>query len=442
MTVYKIRESRQRWNHTLIGCVLLGLGLGLSGCGGGDGTDGDARYVPPSGAVENTNNAGPGSLRQAILDANANPGVDMIDFAIPGAGPHRILLSEALPPLTEAVVIDATTQAGTDCAESQLMVELDGSLLGLGDRGLIAAVGGAVIRGLAIHSFSSDGILIGNSATPSPDPSLVQCTFIGTSPDGTVLRPNGGSGLVVDNAAIEIIGGNRPAEGNLISGNRGYGILVGGFADPQDVVVIAGNRIGTDSLGVADFGNGLDGIRLVDTTAVIGGFVTGAANTLSANDGAGLRVVSSRVEVEGNRIGTYADGTSPLGNRGGGVVLTTGSSGAIGDEQSNLIANNGIAGVWFDDSQAAVRNNRLIDNFAGVLFTGAQVNGQQVGQNNCFLGNAFGVVVNTGTLGFVRADDNWWGDASGPSGEGPGVGDSISKAVEVDRWITLEPPRC
>ncbi len=40
--------------------------------------------------VTNTDDSGPGSLRQAILDANANPGADLITFNIPGAGPHTI----------------------------------------------------------------------------------------------------------------------------------------------------------------------------------------------------------------------------------------------------------------------------------------------------------------------------------------------------------------
>ena len=40
--------------------------------------------------VTNTNDSGAGSLRQAILDANASAGADLIDFSIPGAGVHTI----------------------------------------------------------------------------------------------------------------------------------------------------------------------------------------------------------------------------------------------------------------------------------------------------------------------------------------------------------------
>src|SRR5207244_3239600 len=40
--------------------------------------------------VTNTNDSDGGSLRQAIIDANSNPGADAIAFSIPGPGPHTI----------------------------------------------------------------------------------------------------------------------------------------------------------------------------------------------------------------------------------------------------------------------------------------------------------------------------------------------------------------
>ena len=40
--------------------------------------------------VTNTSDSGAGSLKQAILDANANSSTDTIDFNIPGTGPHTI----------------------------------------------------------------------------------------------------------------------------------------------------------------------------------------------------------------------------------------------------------------------------------------------------------------------------------------------------------------
>src|SRR5437879_439251 len=60
--------------------------------------------------VTTTADSGPGSLRQALTAANANPGLDIIDFDIPGNGPFTIQLSSLLPPITNPVVIDGYTQ--------------------------------------------------------------------------------------------------------------------------------------------------------------------------------------------------------------------------------------------------------------------------------------------------------------------------------------------
>jgi hypothetical protein len=67
--------------------------------------------------VINTDDSGPGSLRQAIVDANANPGADRILFNIPGSGVHKIVVGgptnsnltgpgAALPEITDPVTID------------------------------------------------------------------------------------------------------------------------------------------------------------------------------------------------------------------------------------------------------------------------------------------------------------------------------------------------
>ena len=68
--------------------------------------------VDPATIVQNTNDSGPGSLRDAIATANATPGTQTITFSIPGAGPTSpavIALSSApLPMITGAVIIDGT----------------------------------------------------------------------------------------------------------------------------------------------------------------------------------------------------------------------------------------------------------------------------------------------------------------------------------------------
>ena len=60
--------------------------------------------------VSNTTDAGAGSFRQAVIDANTNPGTDVIVFAV-GAGAQTITLL-SLVQVTTSINIDGTTQPG------------------------------------------------------------------------------------------------------------------------------------------------------------------------------------------------------------------------------------------------------------------------------------------------------------------------------------------
>ena len=85
--------------------------------------------------VTNTNDSGIGSLRQAILYSNANPGLDTITFNIPGAGLHIISPGSPLPDLVDPVVIDATTQPGFAPSNPRPVIELNGADAGTGTSG-------------------------------------------------------------------------------------------------------------------------------------------------------------------------------------------------------------------------------------------------------------------------------------------------------------------
>ena len=51
-------------------------------------------------AITVTGDSGPGSLRQALLDANATPRLDGLVFTLPGPGPHVIQPLTPLPEIT------------------------------------------------------------------------------------------------------------------------------------------------------------------------------------------------------------------------------------------------------------------------------------------------------------------------------------------------------
>src|SRR5690242_5479072 len=72
----------------------------------------EARLLLATLMVTSANDSGAGSLRQAIIDANANPNPDDIVFNIGGGGPARIALQSALDDVRFPTNILATTQPG------------------------------------------------------------------------------------------------------------------------------------------------------------------------------------------------------------------------------------------------------------------------------------------------------------------------------------------
>ena len=110
--------------------------------------------------VTTTADSGPGSLRQAISDANANAGLDTIAFAIPGGGVHTIQPLTALPVVTDPVVIDGRTEPGWEFPGPPVV-----QLLGPGKSpatfdyligaGLEIDGGRSVVEGLAVGGFGT-----------------------------------------------------------------------------------------------------------------------------------------------------------------------------------------------------------------------------------------------------------------------------------------------
>src|SRR5579884_2498051 len=157
--------------------------------------------------VSNTNDDGPGSLRHAILDANATRGADTIVFQIPGIGVQTIAPQSPLPPITQPLIIDGTTQLGY--VKSPL-IELDGQNAGAGADGLMLAAEPCTVAALIVNRFAQNGIVL-------PKGGQVSGCYVGTTATGTAVAPNGGNGIM-------ITGINASVSGSLISGNAMAGI--------------------------------------------------------------------------------------------------------------------------------------------------------------------------------------------------------------------------
>src|SRR5262249_39370203 len=125
----------------------------------------ERRLVPTTFTVTNTNDFGAGSLRQAITDANANPGPDTIQFSIPGSGVQTIQPSYSgggvsLPIISDTVTIDGWSQGGAGYSGPPL-IDIDGTNATdgtLGSFGLWIEASNTVVDGLAInHSPNVNG---------------------------------------------------------------------------------------------------------------------------------------------------------------------------------------------------------------------------------------------------------------------------------------------
>src|SRR5262245_2567854 len=92
--------------------------------------------------VNTTADSGFGSLRQAILDANATAGADAITFAI-GSGLQSIALASALPSITDPLVIDGTTQPGYSGLP---LIEINGQNADSDATGLVVTAGSSTLR--------------------------------------------------------------------------------------------------------------------------------------------------------------------------------------------------------------------------------------------------------------------------------------------------------
>lgn len=306
--------------------------------------------------VTSTNDSGSGSLRQAILDANLTPDLDIVTFNIAGAGPHTIKPLSPLPTITNALVIDGYTQPGASPNtlragnNAVFKIELNGASAGGSANGISLQSASGSIRGLVINRFSGHGIFATGTAVPT-----IEGNLIGTDLTGSVAYPNGDgiylAGYFSSLSPVQI-GGSAPKARNVISGNTGAGIEIGGGILYPAVANIQGNFIGTDKNGTAPIGNGSDGIvRSLGSQITVGGTAVGAGNVIAANGGNGINTTYRSAgggEITGNTIGTDLTGTIPLGNALDGIyVVEAGVSGGI---RYNTIAANHRNGIRINAS--------------------------------------------------------------------------------------------
>jgi hypothetical protein len=383
---------------------------------------GIAAFAAPAQAaihtVVNTNDAGNGSLRDAIITANQFPNQDQIWFQIPGPGPHVISLASDLPFVTQPVAIrgysEPNASPATAGSAANPSVVIDATNAG---SGLRLDGDGIEVRGLVINNAIFDGIWV------TGDDNRVAGNYLGTNAAGTAPVANGRYGVHVD-GVDNVVGGSAPGDRNLLSGNLvagGYvhtgtgnvvegnylgtdetgaaGVIggggavieasqttvkdnlssfaVNGFTVKGDDNTLQGNTVGTDVSGSADLGN-IIGISVVGGDRnLIGGAADGEGNLVSGSLFSGVSFSADNGdpaednEVQGNLIGTDASGTAPLGNSDAGVTVAASHGNTIGgvdDGTGNVISANGTDGVRI---QSGGDDNEVQGNWIGTDESGA-----------------------------------------------------------------------
>jgi hypothetical protein len=325
--------------------------------------------------VTNTNDSGPGSLRQALLDANSSsPGSsNSIAFNI-GSGGHQII--RPLSPLptiilssnsmSSTLLLDGTTQPGYSSAP---LIELDQHLAGaLNIQGGFLYgppdEGDLIMRGLVLNGSTGVALsAVGCQVT-------VQRCYLGTD---AAAKSALGSGSISGTTTAFFIGGSDPADGNIIVGAvsvRGHGPPIPpGVAN--DELIMQNNLLGTDSTGTNVLGSGGSIYAYQNgpgTLQILGNVIAGSA-------GAGVDLDAEIPIVAGNWIGTDRSGTRNLGHAGDGIRLYAEQPAGVGGVlpwlpgvpmswlTNNVIKFNGGAGVEITSGkQATISQNSIYAN--------------------------------------------------------------------------------
>jgi len=348
--------------------------------------------TPASTEVTNTNDSGPGSLRWAIEQANSTPVSDDIRFAIPTDDPGceavngvwRIKPLSELPALTDAGLnLDGWSQqdAAGDVNPDGPEIVLDGSSIQGTASGLLVAADDIAIYGINIQNFTNAGIWVSGARGTS----ITEC-LIGTDHRGLNAAGNNDGIVLINDTRGTLVGSSNDDPGNVISGNKRFGVFLSGAAHN----LIRNNRIGVNQPESDTLGNRGHGISIQSFS-----HRNHVAFNFIGGNGDGVAIFNSdSTEILGNWIGTDSTFTRQFGQANDGIYLwgTTRHTEII----ENVIGYNGEFGISVGSETAlynrisrnAISRNRGpgIMNWSGgnnelapptnLVLTGTQVQGQ------------------------------------------------------------------
>jgi hypothetical protein len=205
---------------------------------------------------------------------------------------------------------------------------------------------------------------------------------------------------------------------------NGYSLYGGGIGCFNGSSPVITNNIITNN--TAGAGGGI--ICGGSSPIIIGNIIS--SNAALGGYGGGVACNGSSPAITGNVI---ADNTADYG---GGIGCTMSSSPSISDNAvtGNTASNSG-GGIFCATNSSPIINNCDISNNNGDGVHCMNNSGPAINNSDITNNTGYGVRnVDSGVT--VDAENNWWGDPSGPAGVGPGSGDEVSDYVDYDPWLT------
>jgi len=341
--------------------------------------------------VTNTSDGGPGSLRQAILDANANPGLDTIAFAIPGSGVHVIAIASALE-VTDPVLVDGYSQSGASPNtlavgdDAAIRIEIDGGSVNP-ILALFTGSSGSTARGLSIVQAPGGGTML----TVQSSNNLIAGNFVGVHADGMTLGGAQNAVSIGTGQSGNVVGGTLPAARNVMASANGDLIT----ADDNGTI-IQGNYLSLNAAGTAALGTASRAIDVeLGIGKTIGGGAPGAGNVIGTWTVRAIQLgeagafTTADVEIRNNLIGTDATGTAAIAGGGpDGISVGRVSNVTIA---GNVITNPGGIGIDVLGDSGGVGGITIQGNAIGTDASGTAV--LRNGQCGIHVSDSFGTAV-------------------------------------------------
>ena len=271
--------------------------------------------------VTTTADGGVGSLRQAILDSNANISTpaspNKITFNIPNADPaspavQTISLQSELPQITQPVQIDGTTQAGASCGTlvptdangvispnntpHKLMVEVttvnipssqDNTVFNL-----YSSAANSSLKGLDINGAQTGHMVF----TDAPSTSLT-CNYMGTNVSGDSIIPADGIRVAVFASSVATA---ADIKNNLISSAAG-GVRLDGEGSTTSNNLIGYDKAGMTVIVQNFFGESRGVTPNAPNQTISHNVISGYDNAINGNG-------ANALKVQGNFLGVKIDG--------------------------------------------------------------------------------------------------------------------------------------